>query len=652
MNKSFLLVLALVVIAAISLTACTSTPTEEPAAAEPTKAPAAEEPAAEEPAEASAGIEGKKVCYLIPDAANPFLSALTSSVQEKFAADGVEVLISGAEGDATKQFNQIENCISSGVDAMIIMAALEPVGVEASVLEAKDAGIKVMGVPVDQQGPYDAIMHTDQYEIGTLQAQMACDFINKTYPDAAEGSVEVAVIGTKGTELLKKRTEGMETVAEICPQANVVQYLDIPDPTITDGVSGAENVLTAHPDVKVFLITNDGGAQGVAEAIVAYASENLAEYAVFAGDVSPENRDVIQSCESAYRGSVAIGGGPEELAESTYSIVKRMISGEEFPAETLDPLVTVTCDEAAASAEATAEEPAEAVNIEGKKVCYLIPDAGNAFLSALTEGVKERFAPDGVEVLIYGAEGSATNQFNQIENCISLAVDGMIVMAALEPDGVEASVLEAKAAGIKVMGVPVDKQGPYDAIMHTDQFEIGTLMAEMACEWIDAHYPDASDESVEVAIISTKGTEQLKRRTEGMETIADCGKASLVQFIDIPETTIAEAVSATENIFTANPDVKVVLVAGDSGAQGVSEAMAAYAPDNLDEYAVFSGDISPENQELVPKCAAGAYRGAVAIGGSLEDLMDSTYQIMKGMISGGDFPAETIDPLTTFRCEE
>jgi len=297
------------------------------------------------------------------------------------------------------------------------------------------------------------------------------------------------------------------------------------------------------------------------------------------------------------------------------------------------------------------EEPA-GVSLEGKKVCYLIPETGNAFLAGLTEGVKEKFAADGVEVLIYGAEGNAQTQFNQIENCISQGVSGMVIMAALEPDAVASAVLEAKDAGIMVMGVPVDEQGPYDAIMHTDQYEIGTTMADMACEWIDATYADGADDSVEVAIISTKGTENLKRRTEGMETIDGCAKAKLVQFVDVPETTITEAVSATENIFTANPDVKVILVAGDSGAQGAAEAVAAYAPNNLDQYAVFSGDISPENQEKVPNCEAGAYRGAVGIGGSLDDLIQSTYMIMKGMIGDGNFPAETLDPLTTFRCTE
>jgi ribose transport system substrate-binding protein len=339
MKKSLFALLAVLLIASFVLTACgTQSPAPvEVSAPEPTSAPVVVDTAA-------GSLEGKKVCYLIPTLSSPFLSALTDAVKAKFAEDGVEVLISGAEGDATKQFNQIENCISSQVSAMIIMAALEPVGVEASVLEAKAAGIKVMGVPVDTQGPYDAIMHTDQYEIGTKMAGMACDFINKTYPDAADQSIEVAVVGTKGTELIKKRTEGMETVGSTCPKAKLVQTVDLPEPTISSGLSATENIFTANPNVKVILMSNDAGAQGAAEAITAFAPDNVDLYATFSGDVSPENRDVIVSCATAYRGAVSIGGGPEELAQSTYDIVKKMLLGVEFPAETLDPLVTITCE--------------------------------------------------------------------------------------------------------------------------------------------------------------------------------------------------------------------------------------------------------------------------------------------------------------------
>jgi len=317
----------------IALAACAA-PAAAPAAA-PTKAPAV--------APAAATLQGKKVCYLIPDASNSFLSGLTESVKKKFAADGVEVLIASADGDATKQFNQIENCISQKVTAMIVMAAIDPKAVETSVKQAKAAGIKVMGVPVDAQGPYDAIMHTDQYDIGVKMAKMGCDFISKTYPTAADKSVEVAIMSTEGTAELKKRTNGMRTIEATCPKAKMVKYVDVPNASITNGLSAAENILTANPNVKVFLVIGDSGAQGTAQAVAAYAPKELDKYAVFSGDVSPENRAVIEGCKTAYRGAVAIGGGPEELATSTYNIVKGMLQGSNFPAETLDPLVTLTC---------------------------------------------------------------------------------------------------------------------------------------------------------------------------------------------------------------------------------------------------------------------------------------------------------------------
>ena len=77
----------------------------------------------------------------------------------------------------------------------------------------------------------------------------------------------------------------------------------------------------------------------------------------------------------------------------------------------------------------------------------------------------------------------------------------MYVMAAGEIDQLLPAIEEAKAAGIMVMGVPPAKLAPFDAIMHTSQYEDGQKVAKMACDFIDAVYPDAADGSVETAII-------------------------------------------------------------------------------------------------------------------------------------------------------
>ncbi|MBN1136351.1 MAG: sugar ABC transporter substrate-binding protein [Anaerolineae bacterium] len=667
MKKTTLYLLVSLLLVSTLLAACGG----EPAAA-PTSAPtAAATEAGPTDAPAAGSIDGKKVCYLIPDTANPFLSQLTEAVKAKFEEDGVEVLISGAGGNATTQFNQIENCISSRVDAMIIMAALEPEGVEASVLEAKEAGIKVMGVPVDEQGPYDAIMHTDQREIGTKMAGMACDFINATYPDAADDSIEVAVIGTKGTELLKKRTEGMETVDD-CPKAKLVQFVDVPETTISQGVTAAENIFTANPNVKVILVTGDGGAQGVAEAMSAYAPDNLSQYAVFSGDVSPEMQEVIQGCETAYRGAVAIGGGPEELAQSTYDIVKKMLMGVEFPAETLDPLVTITCEAAA--------QPAAEPATEGTgTIAVVLPALDNplmlGFQDAFQQGLGDRY-----DVQVASADGDPNRQAAQIENYTAMGVDFMFVMA-VEPTSILPRLEAAKEAGITILVAGGDPGDPaaYTSVMMMNQFLSGHYAAYMAKQWVDKTYPDAAPGSIETAIFESTLNPEAVARTAGLHMITEpylknaageyvdaagnvVGEADRVEnpayspAVNVVQTVQAEMFqagqTAMQNVLTTNPNVKLVIAYAGDGAMGASQAiMDEYAKgaggsviDDLNKVAVFSvGLLGAEGPAVADSSIGkGVFRGTIRFGG---DLVGRTMEYATKMLNGEEVPAIIWDDL-------
>lgn len=335
MRKTLSLLLAIFVIASILLTAC---------GAQETEAPVVEEPAAEEAPAGPADITGMKACYLIPALSNTFLNNLATSVKEKAAADGVEVFVYGAdEGGATTQFNQIENCISMGVKAMIVMAPGSIENVLPAVEEAQKAGIKVIGVPPGELEPFDAIMHTDQLEDGTKMAEMACNFINATYPDAADGSVDVAIIGNETGDLqMKLRSQGMRTIAENCPKANVVQFLDLADESITATAAAAENILTAHPNVKVFLVQASSGAQGVSQTIKALPDVDISQYGVFAGDMDPSMIETVTGCQDPYKGLVAIGG--TNLDQTTYDLLKKILQGVDYPQITNDVLEPIFCE--------------------------------------------------------------------------------------------------------------------------------------------------------------------------------------------------------------------------------------------------------------------------------------------------------------------
>jgi ABC-type sugar transport system substrate-binding protein len=351
MNKKWMVVMSMLVIAVFLLASCAPKATEAPTAA-PTEvvatvaAPVEDTVVSMVPSQPGApfDIKGKRVCYIIPSLANPFLNGVATSVTEQFKADGVEILVYGAdEGGLNQQFDQIENCISMKVDFMYVMAAGEIDQLLPSVEQAKAAGIIVMGVPPMRLAPFDAIMHTSQYEDGQKVAKMACDYIEAVYPDAPNGSVETAIIGGASSSVgMAERHRGYLTFAEICPKAKVVMDLDVSGDSLPVGQTAAENALTAYPNIKVFIAQSTAHAQGIANAIKALPNVDLTKYGVFAGDMDPSMIPTVTSCADPYKGFVAIGGTALDVA--TYEQMKKMLQGVEHPNIINDVLEPIHCD--------------------------------------------------------------------------------------------------------------------------------------------------------------------------------------------------------------------------------------------------------------------------------------------------------------------
>lgn len=349
-KNKVMLVLSCCVISFLMLTSCAPIATEAPA-------PVATEAAAEAaPAEdtvvsmvpAKAGspfdIKGKTVCYIIPSLANPFLNGVATSVTEQAKADGVVVNVYGAdEGGLNQQFDQIENCISMKSDFMYVMAAGEIDQLLPAIEEAKAAGIMVMGVPPQKLAPFDAIMHTSQLEDGKKVAKMACDFIEAVYPDAADGTVETAIIGAPSSNVgMHLRDEGYSTITDICPKVKLVVHADVPTDSIPAGQAAAETALTANPNIKVIIGQSSAHAQGAANAIKALPNADPSKYGVFAGDMDPANIPVVTGCQDPYKGFVAIGGTALDVA--TYEQIKKMLQGVEYPNIINDVLEPINCD--------------------------------------------------------------------------------------------------------------------------------------------------------------------------------------------------------------------------------------------------------------------------------------------------------------------
>ena len=243
-------------------------------------------------------------------------------IKEKCDEWGWTYEIFDAKQDANTQIDQVRSIIAQGFDAMTIQAA-DNAALAPVVGEAADAGIIV----VDHYGFADELGISDkiykvlfgQKESGILEAE--------EYIKACGEEGKVAIIsGLTGADNAMQRVAGMEEVLKKYPNIEIVatEYCDW---DTQKAQTAAENILTAHPDLKAFLVADDGMSKGVWNAIEAagkqetckIASQGFYDYSIEylksdkflftitypAGFFSRDAMDVIKQ--------VADGGSPERV---------------------------------------------------------------------------------------------------------------------------------------------------------------------------------------------------------------------------------------------------------------------------------------------------------------------------------------------------
>jgi len=268
MKKLIALLLALVLV--IGLVACNNTPEEtkgtEPAGNDTTAAPGGEDT---NPPTA----EGLKVAIVLAEY-NEWNKNYEKVIAEKCEAWGWTYEIFDAKQDAATQIDHVNSIIAQGFDALTIQAvdnaALAPV-----VGQAADAGIIV----VDHYGFADELGISDkiykvlfgQKESGVLQAE---EYIKAC---GAEGKVAI-IAGLTGADNAMQRTAGFMEVFDANPGIEVVatEYCDW---DTQKAQTAAENILTAHPDLKAFIVQDDGMSKGVWNAIEAAGKQDQVKIA-------------------------------------------------------------------------------------------------------------------------------------------------------------------------------------------------------------------------------------------------------------------------------------------------------------------------------------------------------------------------------------
>ena len=260
-----------------------------------------------------ADMTGKRVGFSPVMMSSEFFAGMSDDMEAYFTANGMKYSSADANGDVQTQIQNIENFVQMDMD-YIIMFAVDASAICDAAIAARNQGkfIINIGTVLEQRDAYDVCINVDQFDSGAVVSQMAAEWIEKTFPDAEDGSVEVAILEERDSDDAIRRSDGLHEIEKLTSKAKVVY---VAEQTITDGATKAQELADAlflqHPDVKCILTYGTDIAQGSDE-IALQKVVNKDQFAIFTVDTPEFIRGKIKESvdnTSTIRGTVMLGEG-------------------------------------------------------------------------------------------------------------------------------------------------------------------------------------------------------------------------------------------------------------------------------------------------------------------------------------------------------
>jgi ribose transport system substrate-binding protein len=260
-----------------------------------------------------------------------FFNQIKQSVEAEAAKHDIKVITVDAKGDAPTQINQVQDLLTQNIDALIYI----PAGAAAATVPTKlaqAAGIPVINVDRNAAGaPGNTFIATNS----VASAKAVCEYIIKQ----AGGAGNMVIIhGQKGTTPELDRTKGCMEAVNANPGIKIVaqQYSNMWSQD--EGFQITQNLLQAHPDVKIVVAQADGLALGAAQAIKVAKPAGKIWVAGFDGDTAALKAlkdgvfDVTATQQTQRMGRMAV----EDAI--------KLRAGEKVPADQLLPATLTTND--------------------------------------------------------------------------------------------------------------------------------------------------------------------------------------------------------------------------------------------------------------------------------------------------------------------
>lgn len=269
----------------------------------------------------AAFAEGLKIGFSQVTLQSPFYVQLKDGAEAAAKAGGDTLVFLDANGDVSKQNNDIQDLITQGVQAIIINP-VNPDAVVPSLEAAAAAGIPVITVDRSVNGG-GVVAHVgrDNKAMGKAVGEAV---VARLAADGIKGAKIIEIQGDAGGAVMMDRRDGFHAAIEgtdhVIVQGPYAEYIR------ANAVTAMQDLLQANSDVKVIYAHNDDMALGALQVL----KENGRDDVLVSG---------VDGLSEALE-NMANGGGyvatalndPQYLGDVTIQAARQAAAGKEVPA--------------------------------------------------------------------------------------------------------------------------------------------------------------------------------------------------------------------------------------------------------------------------------------------------------------------------------
>ena len=222
---------------------------------------------------------------------------------------------------------------------------------------------------------------------------------------------------------------------------------------------------------------------------------------------------------------------------------------------------------------------------DGKKTFALVQINQQAlFFNQMNEGAQDAADAAGAELVIFNANNDSAAQNNAMETYITEKMDGIIVVA-IDVNGIMPAVEQADAVGIPVVAVDaiLPEDGPQKAQVGVDNAQAGADMAAYVNEYA------AGNGGLQLGVVGALNSFIQNVRKDGFVDALD--GVEVIATVD-GQNVQDIALSAAENLMTANPGMNAIYATGEPALLGAIAAVESQG--RQDDVTVFGWDLTAQ----------------------------------------------------------